>query len=91
MNLLKGMLLGACALALAGPAAAEAPKPAVHKAGASAYRPPRLQGDPENPRSWVDFTAPPGKDLTYRVVGLSSDDSDKGASKPTPIVRRATG
>ncbi|HEX5270172.1 MAG TPA: hypothetical protein VFW33_06795, partial [Gemmataceae bacterium] len=51
-----------------------------------AYRPPRPQGDPENPPEWVDFTAPPGKELTYRVVAVNADDSDKGASKPTEAV-----
>jgi hypothetical protein len=51
-----------------------------------AYRPPRLQGDPDNPPEWVDFTAPPGKELTYRVVAVSADDTDKGASKPTEPV-----
>jgi hypothetical protein len=51
-----------------------------------AYRPPRLQGDPENPAEWVDFTAPTGKELTYRVVAVNIDDTDKGASKPTEPV-----
>jgi hypothetical protein len=51
-----------------------------------AYRPPRLQGDPDNPQAWVDFTAPPGKELSYRVVAVNADDSDKGASRPTGIV-----
>jgi hypothetical protein len=51
-----------------------------------AYRPPRLRGDPENPQAWVDFTAPPGKELSYRVVAINADDSDKGASRPTKVV-----
>src|SRR5262249_4449561 len=51
-----------------------------------AYRPPRLQGDPENPPEWVDFTAPTGKELTYRVVAVNADETDKGASKPTAAV-----
>lgn len=51
-----------------------------------AYRPPRLQGDPDNPQEWVDFTAPPGKELTYRVVAIDADDNDKAASKPTEVV-----
>jgi hypothetical protein len=52
-----------------------------------AYRPPRPQGDPENPPEWVDFTAPPGKELTYRVVAVNADDTDKGASRPTePVI-----
>jgi len=51
-----------------------------------AYRPPRPQGDEDNPPAWVDFTAPPGKELTYRVVAINSDDNDKGASEPTGSV-----
>ncbi|MDB5312952.1 MAG: hypothetical protein JWO38_7154 [Gemmataceae bacterium] len=51
-----------------------------------AYRPPCLQTDPANPQTWVDFTAPPGKDLMYRVVALGTDDTDKGASEPTAAV-----
>jgi hypothetical protein len=51
-----------------------------------AYRPPLLQGDAENPAEWVDFTAPPGRELTYRVVAVNADDTDKGASKPTEPV-----
>ena len=51
-----------------------------------AYRPPRPQGDAENPQEWVDFTAPPGKELTYRVVAVDADDDDKGASKPSEPV-----
>jgi hypothetical protein len=52
-----------------------------------AYRPPRLQGDPDNPQAWVDFMAPPGKVLTYRVVAIDADDNDKGASAPTAAVK----
>jgi hypothetical protein len=51
-----------------------------------AYRPPRLQGDPDNPQAWVDFTAPRGKELTYRVVAVGADDTDKGASPPTEAI-----
>jgi len=51
-----------------------------------AYRPPRLQGDPDNPQEWVDFTAPPGKELTYRVAAIDADDNDKAVSKPTEAV-----
>jgi hypothetical protein len=53
---------------------------------AIAYRPPHREGDPENPPAWVDFTAPRGKELTYRVVAVNADDSDKGASQPTEAV-----
>jgi hypothetical protein len=59
---------------------------------AIAYRPPRVQGDPENLQAWADFTAPPGKELTYRVVALNADHNDKGASKPTePVTLGETG
>jgi hypothetical protein len=51
-----------------------------------AYRPPRIQGDADNPQEWVDFTAPARKELTYRVVAISADDTDKGASTPTEAV-----
>ncbi len=51
-----------------------------------AYRPPRPQGDPDNPQEWIDFTAPPGKDLTYRVVAIDAEDNDKGASAPSEAV-----
>jgi hypothetical protein len=51
-----------------------------------AYRPPRLQGDQDNPQAWVDFTAPPGKALTYRVLTINADDSDKGASQATRAI-----
>jgi hypothetical protein len=51
-----------------------------------AYRPPRLQGDADNPQAWVDFTAPPNKELTYRVVALNAEDTDKGASEPTRAI-----
>jgi hypothetical protein len=53
---------------------------------AIAYRAPKAPGDPENPQAWVDFTAPPGKELTYRVVSIGADDNDTGASKPTEAV-----
>jgi hypothetical protein len=53
---------------------------------AIACRPPRREGDPDNPPAWVDFTAPPGKELTYRVVALDAEDSDRGASQPTEAV-----
>jgi hypothetical protein len=51
-----------------------------------AYRPSRPQADPENPPTWIDFTAPPGKELTYRVVAIDADDTDKGASEPSEAV-----
>jgi hypothetical protein len=54
-----------------------------------AYRPPNIQGDEDNPQAWVDFTAPPGKELTYRVVAVNADDNDKGASEPTEPIKLA--
>jgi hypothetical protein len=51
-----------------------------------AYRPPRVQGDAENPAAWVDFTAPPDRALSYRVVALDPEDTDKAASEPTGAV-----
>ncbi len=34
----------------------------------------------------MDFTAPPGKELSYRVVAVDADDTDQGASGPTAAV-----
>lgn len=51
-----------------------------------AYRPPQIQKSPENPPQWIDFTAPPGKPLTYRVVAIGGADDDAGASPPTKPV-----
>jgi len=51
-----------------------------------AYRPPRVQGDSDNPQEWIDFTAPSAKALTYRVVAINADDTDKGASKPSEAI-----
>ncbi|MFW6065760.1 MAG: hypothetical protein ACOC9S_02980 [Planctomycetota bacterium] len=52
-----------------------------------AYRPPHVEGTEDNPQKWVDFTAPSGRRLRYRVVAVNADDSDAGASDPTePIV-----
>lgn len=53
---------------------------------AIAYRPPRINGtDPEG-LAWVDFTAPSGKPLRYRVVAINTEDNDAGASSPTEPV-----
>jgi hypothetical protein len=50
---------------------------------AIAYRPPRINGtDPEG-LAWVDFTAPAGKPLRYRVAAINCDDNDTGASAAT--------
>ncbi len=51
-----------------------------------AYRPPRIQGDRNNPQMWIDFLAPPGRQLVYRVVAVNSRDDDQGASAPTPAI-----
>jgi len=53
---------------------------------AVAYRPRRSQGHERNPTVWIDFTAPPGKRLVYRVVACDAQDSDKAASSATPPV-----
>lgn len=52
-----------------------------------AYRPPRLEGCEENPQVWVDFLAPSGKPLVYRVVAVRSEDTDEGAGAPTAPMR----
>ncbi len=49
---------------------------------AIAYRPPRIEGHPDNPQVWIDFLAPSGVALRYRVVALNVDDDDAGASQP---------
>ncbi|MFW6162349.1 MAG: hypothetical protein ACODAJ_06230 [Planctomycetota bacterium] len=51
-----------------------------------AYRPPRREGSPLNPQAWVDFLAPPGQPLRYRVVAVNTRDGDSGASARTPPV-----
>jgi hypothetical protein len=51
-----------------------------------AYRPPHSRDDPDNLPEWIDFTAPPGKELCYRVVAIDADDTDVGASMPTAAV-----
>jgi hypothetical protein len=48
-----------------------------------AYRPPRIQGSADNPQAWIDFTAPPGRALLYRVAAINCEDNAAGASAPT--------
>jgi len=48
-----------------------------------AYRPPRIEGTPENPQAWVDFTAPSGRRLSYRVLAISAADEGP-CGGPTP-------
>jgi hypothetical protein len=52
-----------------------------------AYRPPQIDGHPENPPAWIDFLAPTEKPLVYRVVALDAQDNDTGASQPTATIR----
>ena len=51
---------------------------------AIAYRPPRREGSTLNPQAWVDFLAPPGRPLRYRVVAIGVMDDDSGASAALP-------
>jgi hypothetical protein len=48
-----------------------------------AYRPPQITGHAENPPKWIDFLAPSGVPLAYRVVALGGNDNDDGASEST--------
>ena len=52
---------------------------------AIAYRPPRIQGDANNPQEWIDFLAPPGRKLSYRVVALNEKDDDGAAGETVTI------
>jgi hypothetical protein len=54
-----------------------------------AYRPARIQGSKYNPQAWVDFLAPAGKKLAYRVAAVNSKDDDSGASQPTTEIELA--
>lgn len=52
-----------------------------------AYRPPQMKADELNPPEWVDFLAPRGRRLTYRVAAISADDGDAGFSATSdPVV-----
>jgi len=51
-----------------------------------AYRPPQIDRADGNPPAWVDFLAPPGVRLAYRVVAISENDTDEGASEVTTTV-----
>ena len=51
-----------------------------------AYRPPQMQPDELNPPVWIDFLAPRGRALTYRVAAISANDGDAGASAPSEPV-----
>jgi len=52
-----------------------------------AYRPPQITGHTDNPPVWIDFLAPSGRELVYRVAALNAKDDDSGASKPAPAVK----
>jgi hypothetical protein len=48
-----------------------------------AFRPPQTEGHERNPPEWVDFTAPRGKKLRYRVMSLSGHPDVGGLSAPS--------
>jgi len=52
-----------------------------------AYRPPQITGHVDNPPVWIDFLAPSGRELIYRVAALNAKDDDSGTSEPTAAVR----
>lgn len=54
---------------------------------AVAYRPRQSYAHPQNPTEWVDYLAPRGIELHYRVVAINCADDDTGASSPTgPLI-----
>ena len=54
-----------------------------------AIRPPQINTVSENPPVWIDFLAPTGKALKYRVVAINAENSDAGASVPTDAITLA--
>jgi len=56
-----------------------------------AYRPPQITGHADNRPVWIDFLAPSGKKLIYRVVALNAKDDNSGASKSTAAVQIGKG
>ena len=52
-----------------------------------AYRPPRIEGTAVNLQTWVDFLAPAGRPLRYRVVAVNPEDSSAAASAATEPIR----
>jgi hypothetical protein len=56
-----------------------------------AYRPPRIQGAPENPQEWVDFLAPPAKPLSYRVWAVNAQDEGGPSDVAGPITLQTGG
>jgi hypothetical protein len=54
-----------------------------------AYRPPQMKADELNPPEWLDFLAPRGRKLSYRVAAISANDGDAGLSAASePVVLR---
>lgn len=51
-----------------------------------AFRPPQTVGHPMNLPAWVDFTAPRGKRLVYRVMALSGHPDLGGVSPPSRAI-----
>ena len=56
-----------------------------------AYRPPQITGHTDNRPEWIDFLAPSGKKLIYRIVALNAKDDNSGASKSTAAVQISKG
>lgn len=52
-----------------------------------AFRPPQTVGHALNPPEWIDFTAPRGKPLVYRVVALSGHPRLGAPSQPSVAVQ----
>jgi hypothetical protein len=50
-----------------------------------AYRPPRIEGAPENPQTWVDFLAPRGQPLSYRVAAFNAQCEGEASKMTEPI------
>jgi hypothetical protein len=53
-----------------------------------AYRPPRIEGAAENPQAWVDFLAPPGQPLCYRVAAINAQCQGEASKATEPITLR---
>ena len=52
-----------------------------------AFRPPQTVGLPQNPPEWVDFLAPSGRELKYRVVALHGHPELGSPSAPSEPIR----
>ena len=50
-----------------------------------AYRPPRIQGAEENPQRWVDFLAPSGVPLRYRVTAINAQCEGVPTADSAPV------